>query len=158
MPNPSDGVIAAYGNTLSKTTAGDTMAGPLTCASTLTVTGASTLTGNVAVGGNLAVTGAITGGSTNTAGGATAVTPTFSSGVAAQLSDKTRDYQIYLQFGALGTALSVAIGPTSTPANTIISSAAVVAGEVISFRLPAGWYATVTFTTTTLANQAAISC
>jgi hypothetical protein len=29
---------------------------------------------------------------------------------------------------------------------------------VVSFRLPAAWYATVTFTTTTLANQAAISC
>lgn len=59
MPN-NDGVIAAYGNTLSKSTAGDTMAGPLTCSSTLAVAGASTLAGNVAVGGNLAVTGAIT--------------------------------------------------------------------------------------------------
>ena len=60
MPN-NDGIIAAYGNTLSKSSAGDTMAGPLTCSSTLAVAGASTLTGNVAVGGSLTVTGAITG-------------------------------------------------------------------------------------------------
>lgn len=98
------------------------------------------------------------GGSTSTSKSAVAVTPAFASGTAAQLSDITRDYLIYLQFGAAGTAMSVAIGPTSTPANTIISSAAVVAGEVVTFRLPAAWYATVTFTTTTLANQAAISC
>ena len=98
------------------------------------------------------------GGSTNTSGSATALTPTFASGTAAKLSDTTKDYLVYLQFGASGTALSVAIGPTSTPANTIISSAVVAAGEVVTFRVPAGWYTTVTFTTTTLANQAAISC
>ena len=95
---------------------------------------------------------------TSSAVSAPALTPTFASGTAAQLSDTSRDYQIYLQFGAAGTAMSVAIGPTSTPANTLISSAAVVAGEVVSFRLPAGWYAKVTFTTTTLANQVAIGC
>ena len=110
MPNPNDGLIAAYG------------------------------------------------GSTSTSKSAVALTPAFASGTAAQLSDLTRDYEIYLQFGAAGTAMSVAIGPTSTPANTIISSAAVAAGEVVTFRQPAGWYAKVTFTTTTLANQAAISC
>ena len=98
------------------------------------------------------------GGSTSASKSAVAATPAFASGTAAQLPDVTRDYLVYLQFGAAGTAMSVAIGPTSTPANTLISSAAVVAGEVVTFRLPAAWYATVTFTTTTLANQAAISC
>jgi len=48
--------------------------------------------------------------------------------------------------------------PSSTPANTIISSAAVVAGECVNFRQPAGWYAKISFTTTTLASQKAIGC
>lgn len=85
-----------------------------------------------------------------------AVTPTFANGTAAQLSDTTRDYMVYLQFGAAGTGLTLAIGPTSSPANTIINSAAVSGGEVVNFRLPAGWYARISFTTTTLANQKAI--
>ena len=129
MPNPNDGVIAAYSNTI------------------------STGTNPVPVTGVLAANAGV-----STAGSAAALTPTFASGTAAQLTDTTKDYQIYLQFGAIGSAMSVAIGPTSTPANTIISSAVVAAGEVVSFRLPASWYAKVTFTTTTLANQAAISC
>jgi hypothetical protein len=97
-------------------------------------------------------------GGTSTAQSAPALTPAFANGTAAQLSDTTRDYMIYLQFGAAGTAMSVAIGPTSTPANTIISGAAVTAGEVIDFRLPAGWFAKISFTTTTLAFQQAIGC
>lgn len=97
-------------------------------------------------------------GGLNTSGSAPALTPTFASGTAAQLSDHTRDYEVYLQFGAAGTAMSVAIGPTSTPANTLVNSAAVVAGEVVRFRVPAGWFTKVSFTTTTLAHQAAIGC
>ena len=97
-------------------------------------------------------------GGTSTAQSAPVITPAFANGTAAQLSDATRDYMVYLQFGAAGTAMSVAIGPTSTPANTIISSAAVVAGETVDFRLPAGWYAKISFTTTTLTNQIAIGC
>jgi polygalacturonase len=97
-------------------------------------------------------------GGSSTAQSAPVLTPSFSSGAAAQLSDTTRDYTVYLQFGAAGTAMSIAIGPTSTPANTIVSSAAVAAGEVVTFRVPAGWYTKVTFTTTTLVSQKAVGC
>ena len=97
-------------------------------------------------------------GGTSTSGSAPVLTPTFANGTAAQLTDTSRDYQVYLQFGAAGTALTLAIGPTSTPANTVISGALVTAGEVINFRLPAGWYAQVSFTTTTLTHQSAVGC
>ena len=86
------------------------------------------------------------------------LTPTFASGVAAQLSDLTRDYMVYLEVGTAGTAMSVAIGPTSSPANSVSTSGVATAGEVISFRLPAGWYVQWSATTATLANQTAIGC
>lgn len=108
--------------------------------------------------GVLGVTGIIAAGSgTRTAGSAPALTPTFSSGVAAQLTDTTRDYTVYLQIGTAGT-ITLAIGPTSTPANTIINAGTATAGELISYRLPAGWYTEATLTTATLAHQIAIGC
>jgi hypothetical protein len=55
-------------------------------------------------------------------------------------------------------ASTVAIGPTSTPANTILPSSSVVAGQLISFRLPAGWYVKWAGTTTAIATQTAIGC
>jgi len=85
------------------------------------------------------------------------ITPTFANGAAAQLTDTTRDYVVYLQIGTPGTAFSVAIGPTSSPANTVVSSVAPTAGEVFTVRLPAGWYLEWSGTTTTLADQTAIS-
>jgi hypothetical protein len=95
---------------------------------------------------------------TKTTAGAAVLTPTFASGTAAQLSDTTRDYQVYFTVGTAGSAFSVAIGPTSTPANTIVSSNTPNAGESISFRLPAGWFVKWAGTSTTLANQIAIGC
>lgn len=97
-------------------------------------------------------------GGVNTSQSAPVITPTFASGTAAQLSDTTRDYMVYFQIGTAGTAFSVKIGPTSTPANTIMASATPTADEFISFRLPAGWYAEWTGTSTTITTQTAIGC
>jgi hypothetical protein len=82
----------------------------------------------------------------------------FSNGTASQLSDTTRDYMIYLQIGTAGTAFSLLIGPTATPANTLMSSAAPTADELLTFRLPAGWYVQWTGTLTTITTQTAIGC
>jgi hypothetical protein len=127
---------------------------------TLSRTGVGILTAS-----GLTVTGALTSSSvqtvnagTDTAGSAPALTPTFSNGVASQLSDKTRDYMVYLQIGTAGTAFSLAIGSTSTPANTIMASATPTADEFLSFRLPAGWYVKWAGTSTTLTTQTAIGC
>ena len=97
------------------------------------------------------------GGSTNTSGAAPVLTPTFATTVAAQLADVSRDYQVYLNVTTSGTATSVAIGPTSATAYTIMASAAATAGQVISFRLPAGWFCKFTGTTTVI-SATAIGC
>jgi hypothetical protein len=85
------------------------------------------------------------------------LTPTLSSGSATQLADLTRDYHVAVNVTTSGTATHIEIGPTSTPANTIMASASATAGQVISFRLPAGWYIKFTGTTTVVAVMA-ISC
>lgn len=84
--------------------------------------------------------------------------PAFASTVAAQLADTTRDYAVYLTITTSGTATSVAIGPTSTPAYTILPSSAVTAGQVINIHLPAGWFLIWSGTTTAIATQYAIGC
>jgi len=123
------------------------------------VTGNLTVTGNGVVNGTQAVGGVLSANAgVNTAGSAPALTPTFSSGVAAQLTDTTRDYLVYLEVGTAGTAMSVAIGPTSGVANTVSTSGVATTGQIISFRLPAGWFAKWTAVTATLANQLAIGC
>lgn len=95
---------------------------------------------------------------TSSAGSAPVITPTFATGTPAQLSDLTRDYMVYLEIGTAGTANVVKIGPTSTPANTIIASGVATAGEIMTVRLPAGWYLEWSATTATLASQIAIGC
>jgi hypothetical protein len=95
---------------------------------------------------------------TSTAASAPVLTPAFASGTAAQLSDTTRDYMVYLQIGTAGTANTVAIGPTSTPAHTVISNGTATAGQVMTIRLPAGWYLEWSATEATLASQIAIGC
>lgn len=95
---------------------------------------------------------------TNSSGSAPVLTPTFTSGTAAQLSDLTRDYECYIQIGTGGGTVSVAIGPTSTPANTIVNAAAGVNGEVIRVRLPAAWYLKITVATSTITGVVAVGC
>ena len=115
-------------------------------------------------GGTLAsgtVTGLLTlNGGTDTAGSAPVLTALgFTSGTAAQLADLTRDYLVYLQVGTAGTAMSVSIGHTSAASDvTVVSNATATAGEVVSVRLPAGWWLKWTATTATLANQVAVGC
>jgi len=96
---------------------------------------------------------------TSTAASAPVLTPSFASGTAAQLSDTTRDYQVYLECTTSGTATSITIGPTSAAnAATIMASAAATAGTVYTVRLPAGWYLKWAGTTTAFATQAAVGC
>lgn len=97
-------------------------------------------------------------GGTNTSGSAPVLTPAFTGGVAAQLADTTRDYMVYLEIGTAGTAFVVQIGPTSNPANSVVTSGTATAGEVVSFRLPAGWFVKWSAATATLANQLAVGC
>lgn len=85
-------------------------------------------------------------GGTDTSTGATASTPTFVSGTAKQLST-TQDVMLYI---IVVTAISttLAIGPTSTPANTIFSAKTLVANTMLTFRIPKGWYVKITATVT----------
>lgn len=168
-PSPQTGML-----TLSPTSSGNTVLGSIIGTDTfkryqLTAdggmfwgpgTGASDTALARLSAGVLAVTTGVfsPSGGVTTANGAPVLTPTFANGTAAQLSDLTRDYMVYLTIGTAGTANTLAIGPTSTPANTIISSATATSGEIMSFRLPAGWYVKWSATTATLATQKAIGC
>jgi hypothetical protein len=128
--------------------------GTFTVQNTLTVNGTSNLSSSNIYGDMIFQAG--TG--TDTAPAASALTPAFANGTAAQLSDVNRDYMVYLEVGTAGAAFTVAIGPTSVPANTIVASGVATSGEIVSFRLPAGWYVEWTATTATLAHQVAVSC
>jgi len=96
---------------------------------------------------------------TSTAASAPVISaPGFVSGTASQLSDVTRDYLVYFTIATGGGTVTIAIGPTSTPANTIVSSATGVAGVVIPVRLPAGWFLEITVATSTIGRQIAVGC
>jgi hypothetical protein len=128
---------------------GGTITGPLT------VTGFSTLHGGQMTGNELSFT-ATSGLNTATEAAGHILAPAFASGTASQLTDTTRDYIVYFTVTTGGT-LTVAIGPTVTPAETLISAATVTAGQLITFRLPAAWYCEITEVTTVL-SQLAIGC
>lgn len=124
-----------------------------------------TVTGNVAVTGNETVSGTASFGGlatinagTATAGSAPVLTPTFANGTAAQLTDLTRDYMVYLQIGTAGTAFTLAVGPTSGVANVVMASATPLADELLAVRLPAGWFLKWAGTSTTLTTQTAVGC
>lgn len=125
--------------------------------SSLTLSGA-TLTGTTQSSGILRMTGSGSGYGSAAVGSNHVLTPSFANGTAGQLSDTLRDYLVYLVVGTAGTAFTVAIGPTSTPAETIVPSSTATSGEVVSFRLPAAWYVEWSATTATLASQLAIGC
>ena len=94
----------------------------------------------------------------NSSGFAAASTPTFANGIAAQLAQTTYDAMVYLTVGTAGTAMTIAIGPTSGVANTVVSSSVATAGQMYAIRLPAGWYLKWADTTGTIANQLAVTC
>lgn len=82
-----------------------------------------------------------------------------SGGGGVQLADTTRDYMVYLQVSTAGTGTSVSIGHTSAADDvTILSDNVATAGQVITFRLPAGWYFKWAGTSTAMANQNAVGC
>jgi hypothetical protein len=120
--------------------------------------------GNLAIaGGTFLNTASVFGlasffAGTATSGSAPAITPTFANNTASQLADTTRDYMVYLQIGTPGTAFTLAIGPTSGVATTIVSSATPTATELFAVRLPAGWFLRWAGTSTTLARQTAVGC
>jgi hypothetical protein len=95
---------------------------------------------------------------TRTSGGAPVLVPAFASGTAAQLADTTRDYMVYLTCTSAGTGLSVAVGPTSGVVNTLLTGLAVAAGDMLSVRLPAGWYLQWAATAAAFSAQLAIGC
>lgn len=96
---------------------------------------------------------------TSSAGSAPVIAaPGFVSGTASQLSDLTRDYLVYFTIATGGGTVTIAIGPTSTPATTIVNGAVGVAGVVIPIRLPAGWYLEITVATSTIGRQIAVGC
>jgi len=104
-----------------------------TVSTTQTVSGAKTFSSVVAHSAG-----------TNTSGTATASTPSLTSGTAAQINT-TQDVMLYASVTTAAT-FSLAIGPTSTPATTIVASATDVAHTLFTVRVPAGWYVKSTFT------------
>ncbi len=100
------------------------------------------------------------GAGTNSAGSAPVLTGLGAvSGTAIQLTDTTRDYQVYLNVTTAGTATSVTMGHTSGAGDVTIAQPGTAAlGQVYSFRLPAGWYFKWTGTTTAMGNQTAVGC
>ena len=90
----------------------------------------------------------------NTASGATVSSPTL--GAAAQLAQTSRDAVAYLQILVAGQ-LTIAMGPTSALGHTIYTSTTVI-GQLLTFRIPAGWYIGVTTTGSTTWVTNAITC
>jgi hypothetical protein len=91
---------------------------------------------------------------TDTSPSATASSPTFVSGTALKLN-ATQDTMLYIAVQT-SAALAVAIGPTSTPANTIMPSKSY-ALSMNTIRVPAGWYVKITGTIADL-TITAVTC
>jgi hypothetical protein len=93
---------------------------------------------------------------TDTSATATASTPSLTSGTAAQLST-TQDTILYCNIKTTST-FALAIGPTSSAADTIITSASFTAPHLIGgIRIPKGWYVKATFTSADVA-WTAVTC
>jgi hypothetical protein len=125
----------------------------------LNVTG-DVVSGNVKNFGNVIYQAGFNAGTNSAATAAilTAVAGT-NGGAAVQLSDTARDYMVYLQVGTAGTAWVVSMGHTSAGNDvTLHASGTATAGQVLTFRLPAGWFFLWSATTATLAQSVAVSC
>jgi sugar (pentulose or hexulose) kinase len=84
--------------------------------------------------------------------------PAFLCGTASRLPDITRPHDVYLTVGTPGTGLGVAIGPDPDPRHTVYAAAEVQAGQLITIRLPAGWWLRWGSPDVTLAGQLAVGC
>ena len=94
---------------------------------------------------------------TGTAVGGTATLAIGTGGT--QLADITRDYMVYFNTTATGSA-TIRIGPSQGNANqpgTVFVGSAAPLGALVSFRCPAGWFVSIAGGTVTFA-QTAISC
>lgn len=89
----------------------------------------------------------------NTSSAAAVTTPTL--GAAAQLAQTTNDANLYITVTTAGT-LTIAIGPTSGVANTIVAGLAAPLGAMYTLKLPAAWYIAVTSATTATWTTTAI--
>jgi hypothetical protein len=94
----------------------------------------------------------------NTSLGATASTPTIANTATGVQVNATKDVMLYLTCSLAGTGFTLKIGPTSTPAYTIVSNVAVTIGDCFAVRVPGGWYVSWQATTATFANQQAVTC
>lgn len=94
--------------------------------------------------GNMTVAGLCAqAGGTDTSATATASSPSFSTGVAAQCST-TQDVMLYIAIQT-AAALAVAIGPTSAAADVIMPSQTYALG-LCTIRVPKGWWVKITGT------------
>lgn len=91
---------------------------------------------------------------TDTSGTATASSPAFTSGTALQLNT-SQDTTLYIAIQT-SAALAVAIGPTSTPANTIMPSQSYALG-MQTIHVPKSWWVKITGTIADL-TITAITC
>lgn len=126
---------------------------------TTPVSGTITAVSNVAVRtGTWSSPGSVTllpnTGGTDTSGAAAASSPSFTSGTAKQLST-TQDVILYIAVQT-SAALSVAIGPTSTPATTLMPSQSYALG-LNAVRVPKGWWVKITGTIADL-TITAVTC
>lgn len=87
----------------------------------------------------------------NTAGLAAFATQTFVSGTAAQLAQLVEDAELTCYLTTAGT-VTMAIGPTNATANTVINAQAMAIGQMITKRIPAGWWVKFTLTTAVLST------
>jgi hypothetical protein len=95
---------------------------------------------------------------TNTSSGATASTPTIANTATGVQVNATKDVMLYLTCSLAGTGFTLKIGPTSTPAYTLVNNVAVTVGDCFAVRVPGGWYVSWQATTATFANQQAVTC
>ena len=94
---------------------------------------------------------------TSTAGGASSASAALANGTAKQVST-TVDTMVYIKLSTAGTAMSISVGPTSTPANTIFPSAAPNTTGMYTVRVPAGWYILVSGTSTVIQSSQYVTC
>jgi hypothetical protein len=81
----------------------------------------------------------------------------FANGVPAQLTNTKYNFMVSLEITTSGTAFTLNVGPTSTPATVFMQSESVTAGQQIIVPLYAGWYLEWAGTTVAIATQVAIS-
>ena len=94
---------------------------------------------------------------TSTSGGAVSASLGLVNGTSKQVA-ATVDAMVYIKFSTAGTAMTISVGPTSTPANTIYPSAAPNTGAMYTVRVPAGWYILVSGTSTVIQSSVYVTC